>query len=275
MSSLSSELKAKEIFNQFATEGANEEKIITLPDFINVLSPFTTDIPKQAFSLLYLIADAEKKGFVTEDNWLKFVNTLTSPDGEYKLLYQFLSGQQNTNSKITYSQCIDILNKINSSIDPSYQQKLIKLNWIYFPRFFEPNGSIEFNDFVTLISYLPVTKLIGNFEITASKSKTVNGEELVRLLSTNLNHKLSNKLKINLHNVTDFFGKQQDYTLSNLLFIYDALSKVDLINEVIVNTPPTTKDKDDILINKTDLYNHLNDPLLKSANFKPDRKSVV
>ena len=40
-----------------------------------------------------------KKGFVTEDNWLKFVNTLTSPDGEYKLLYQFLSGQQNTNSK--------------------------------------------------------------------------------------------------------------------------------------------------------------------------------
>ena len=26
MSSLSSELKAKEIFNQFATEGANEEK---------------------------------------------------------------------------------------------------------------------------------------------------------------------------------------------------------------------------------------------------------
>ena len=269
MSSLSSELKAKEIFNQFATEGANEEKIITLPDFINVLSPFTTDIPKQAFSLLYLIADAEKKGFVTEDNWLKFVNTLTSPDGEYKLLYQFLSGQQNTNSKITYSQCIDILNKINSSIDPSYQQKLIKLNWIYFPRFFEPNGSIEFNDFVTLISYLPVTKLIGNFEITASKSKTVNGEELVRLLSTNLNHKLSNKLKINLHNVTDFFGKQQDYTLSNLLFIYDALSKVDLINEVIVNTPPTTKDKDDILINKTDLYNHLNDPLLKSANFKP------
>lgn len=269
MSSLSSELKAKEIFNQFATEGANEEKIITLPDFINVLSPFTTDIPKQAFSLLYLIADAEKKGFVTEDNWLKFVNTLTSPDGEYKLLYQFLSGQQNTNSKIAYSQCIDILNKINSSIDPSYQQKLIKLNWIYFPRFFEPNGSIEFNDFVTLISYLPVTKLIGNFEITASKSKTVNGEELVRLLSTNLNHKLSNKLKINLHNVTDFFGKQQDYTLSNLLFIYDALSKVDLINEVIVNTPPTTKDKDDILINKTDLYNHLNDPLLKSANFKP------
>ena len=65
-----------------------------------------------------------------------------------------------------------------------------------FPQIFEPNGSIEFNDFVTLISYLPVTKLIGNFEITASKSKTVNGEELVRLLSTNLNHKLSNKLKL-------------------------------------------------------------------------------
>ena len=57
--------------------------------------------------------------------------------------------------------------------------------------------------------------------------------------------------------------------MSNVLFIYDALSKVDIINEVIVNTPPTTKDKDDIIINKTDLYNHLNDPLLKSANFKP------
>lgn len=133
---MSAELKAKEIFNQFATVGANQEKIITLPDFVDVLSPFKSDIPKSAFSLLYLIADSEKKGFVTEDNWLKFIKTLTSPDGEYKLLYEFLSGKNDVNGKITYSECVDILNKINSSIDPSYQQKLIKLNWIYFPKFF-------------------------------------------------------------------------------------------------------------------------------------------
>lgn len=266
---MSAELKAKEIFNQFATVGANQEKIITLPDFVDVLSPFKSDIPKSAFSLLYLIADSEKKGFVTEDNWLKFIKTLTSPDGEYKLLYEFLSGKNDVNGKITYSECVDILNKINSSIDPNYQQKLIKLNWIYFPKFFEPNGSIEFNDFVTLISFLPVTKLIGNFEVVSGSKKTINGEELIGLLTTNLNHKISNKLKGNLNNITGFFGKQNDFTLSNVLFIYDALSKVDIINEVIVNTPPTTKDKDDIIINKTDLYNHLNDPLLKSANFKP------
>ncbi|EMG46103.1 AGC1 Mitochondrial aspartate-glutamate transporter AGC1 [Candida maltosa Xu316] len=269
MSDTITELKAKEIFNQFATAGSNQEKIITLPDFVDVLSPFQSDIPKSAFSLLYLIADTEKKGFVTEDNWLNFIKTLTSPDGEYKLLYQFLSGKPNTYGKITYNECVDILNKINTSIDENYQQKLIKLNWIYFPKFFEPSGSIEFNDFVTLISYLPVTKLIGNFEILSNSKKTVTGDELINLLTTNLNHKISNKLKGNLNNINEFFGKQKDFSLSNVLFIYDALSKVDLINEVIVNTPPTNKDKDDIIINKLDLYKHLNDPLLKSANFKP------
>lgn len=265
---MSTELKAKEIFNDFATVGQNQEKVLTLPDFINVLSPFQTDIPKSAFSLLYLVADTEKKGFVTEGNWLHFIKTLTSADGEYKLLYEFLSSSDNVNSQITYHQCVDILNKINSSIDPLYQQKLIKLNWIYFPKFFEPKGEIGFNDFVTLISFLPVTKLIGNFEIAASKNKTISGDDLVRILTTTFSHKLSDKLKKNLPNITGFFDNQKEYSLSNVLFIYDTLSKVDMINEVIVNTPPTTKDKNDIIINKKDLYNHLNDPLLKSANFR-------
>ncbi|KAI5949160.1 AGC1 [Candida theae] len=265
---MSTELKAKEIFNNFATVGKNQEKVLTLPDFINVLSPFQTDIPRSAFSLLYLVADSEKKGFVTEANWLHFIKTLTSTDGEYKLLYEFLSSSKDVNSKITYHQCVDILNKINSSIDPQYQQKLIKLNWIYFPKFFEPKGEIGFNDFVTLISFLPVTKLIGNFEVAAGRNKTISGEDLVRILTNTFNHKLSDKLKKNLPNITGFFGNQKEYSLSNVLFIYDTLSKVDIINEVIANTPPTTKDKADIIINKKDLYNHLNDPLLKSANFR-------
>ena len=45
------------------------KKIITLPDFINVLSPFT-DIPK-AFSLLCLIADAEKEGLSLKYYWFE------------------------------------------------------------------------------------------------------------------------------------------------------------------------------------------------------------
>ncbi|KAK6455431.1 mitochondrial aspartate/glutamate carrier protein Aralar/Citrin [Scheffersomyces xylosifermentans] len=266
---MSTEIKAREIFNQFATVGENDQKILTLPDFINLLSPFETDLPKHTYSLLYLIADTSKKGYVNEQDWLSFINTLTSPDGSYKLIYQFISNSSSTKSKISYNQCIDVLNNLNSSINPAYQQNLIKLNWLYFPRFFEPNGSIQFNDFVTLISYLPVTKLIGNFEIASQKKKTIDGKQLVDLLSTNLDHKLSAKLKGNLSNVTDFFEDQSTYTMSNLLFVYDTLNKVDLINEVIANTPPTNKDKDDILINKSDLYTHLNDHLLKSSNFKP------
>ncbi|EGW32563.1 mitochondrial aspartate/glutamate carrier protein Aralar/Citrin [Spathaspora passalidarum NRRL Y-27907] len=267
---MSTEIKAREIFNQFATAGTNaDEKILTLPDFVNILSPFQTDVPKQTFSLLYLVADTEKKGYLTENNWLDFIQTITSTDGDFKILYKFLSQSSDTKSKITYNECVDILNKINTSIDPKYQQKLMKMNWSYFPRFFEPSGSIEYNDFVTLISFLPVTKLIGNFEVIASKKKTITGDQLIDLLTTTLNHKISNKLKANLSHVTEFFGNKKEFTLANLLFIYDSITKVDLINEVIVNTPPTTQDKDDIHINKKDLYAHLNDPLLKSSNFKP------
>ncbi|KAK6197344.1 mitochondrial aspartate/glutamate carrier protein Aralar/Citrin [Scheffersomyces amazonensis] len=275
---MTTEIKAKEIFNQFATVGANNQKIITLPDFVNLISPFQTDISKPTFSLLYLIADKDRKGFVNEQDWVNFITTLTSIDGDFKLIYNFLStgsGNNNPNAKtISYNQCIDILNKLNRSIDPKYQQNLIKLNWTYFPKFFEPNGTINFNDFITLINYLPVTKLIGNFEILASKKKTIDEKQLIDLLSANLNHKLSSKLKQNLSNISGFFHDEnnqsrKEFTLSNLLFVYDTLNKVDLINEVIANTPPTSKDKTDILINKMDLYTHLNDHLLKSSNFKP------
>lgn len=265
---MSTEIKAKEIFNQFASVSTNQEKILTLPDFVNILSPFQTDIPKQAFSLLYLIADTSKKGYINETDWVKFIDTLTSPDGDYKVLYQFLTSSPNVKHELQYSDCVEALNSLNSSIDPAYQQKLGKLNWSFLPKLFEPNGAIEFGHFSTLVSFLPLTKLIGNFELVSSKRNTISGQQMINLLNSNLSHKISNKLRNSLTHVTEFFGDKKEFSLADLLFVYDTLKKVDLINEVIVNTPPTTKDKDDIIINKKDLYAHLTDPLLRSANFR-------
>lgn len=265
-------LAAGEIFHQFATYNEEaKESVLTLSSFSDILSPFDSDIPKEAYGLLYLVADDQKRGFINQDDWTKFITTLTSVDGEFKILYQFISGSALLQNKLTYDRCIEVLNKLNKSIDVNYQQKLLKLNWAYLNRFFEPNGSIQYNDFVVLINYLPVTKLIGNFEVLAGKRGTITNEELLHLLSTNLNHKLSSRLKGNLGNITEFFapGQQNAYTLSNVLFVYNTLSKVDLINEVIANSPPTKGDKDDILVNKLELYAHLNDHLLKSSNFQP------
>lgn len=102
----------------------------------------------------------------------------------------------------------------------------------------------------------------------AGKSGVISDSELYDLLTRNLNHKLSPKLKLNLITLPEYFNKKE-FTLSNVLFVYNCLNKIDLVNEVIANTPPTTKDKNDILIDKADLYNHINDHLLKSSNFKP------
>ncbi|EEQ35949.1 putative mitochondrial aspartate-glutamate transporter [Clavispora lusitaniae] len=263
---MSAELKAKEIFDQFATlDVQTNKKVLSLPEFVTIFSPFPNDVPKESYSLLYLIADKEKKGYVDQQDFVRFVQTLTSSDGEFKLLFNLIS---EGNSKLSYSQCVDMLTKLNQAIDSSYHPKKSKFNWTYLERFFSPDGEIDFKDFVSLINYLPVTKLIGNFEILAGKSNVISTDELNHLLATNLKHKLSSNLKNNLTAVPEFFGKDT-FTLSNVLFVYNCFNKLDLINEVIANTPPTTLDKTDILINKKDLYNHLNDHLLKSSNFKP------
>jgi solute carrier family 25 aspartate/glutamate transporter 12/13 len=256
---------AKELFNQVLEVSPTGEKIISLPNFINVLSPFKTDLNSESYALLYLIADEERKGYVNEKNWCNFINTLTSTDGELKLLFKFIGDNQ---SKITYDKCVSLLNGINKSIDPNYHQKLVKLNWAYLTRFFDPVGSIQFADFITILNNLPITKLIGGFEVI-SKNGMIDKDQFVQLLTNNLAHKLSSKLKNNLQTIPEYFPGQKEFSLANVLFIYNTLNKVDLINEVIANTPPTTADKDDIVINKQDLYNHLNDHLLKSSNFKP------
>lgn len=260
------DLKASEIFNQFASvDPQTDTKFLTFPEFVTILSPFPNDLPTQSYSLLYLMADKEKKGFVDEKDFVLFIHTLTQDDGEFKLLFNMIASDQ---KKLTYTECIDMLNKLNKAIDPNYQQKKLKLNWAYMEMFFQPDGQMDFSDFISLINYLPVTKLIGGFEIISGRSKEINSDELNHLLTTNLSHKLSVKLKRNLESLPEYFGKQK-FTLSNVLLVYNCLNKLDLINEVIANTPPTTGEKDDILINKSDLYNHLNDHLLKSSNFKP------
>lgn len=263
---MSTELKASEIFNQFASfDPQTNKKFLSLPEFVTILSPFPNDLPKQSYSLLYLIADKDRKGYVDEKDFVQFIHTLTEDDGEFRLLFNMISNGQ---KKLTYKECIDMLNRLNKAIDPNYQQKKLKFNWAYMEMFFSPDGEIDFNDFIGLINNLPVTKLIGGFETISGRSKVINTEELNHLLNSNLSHKLSSKLKKNLTSLPEYFGKDT-FTLSNVLMVYQCLNKLDLINEVIANTPPTTGEKDDILINKTDLYNHLNDHLLKSANFKP------
>lgn len=261
-----SETKAKEIFNEFASvDPDTKQKYLSLPQFTTILSPFPSDVPKQSFSILYLIADSGRKGFVTEEDFIKFTSTLHEIDGEFKLIYKLFSNDTNS---IEYNECLKMLNKLNGSIDPAYQQKTYKVNWSYFSRFFEPSGQITYKDFITLINNLPLTKLIGSFELLV-KNGTITSSELKSLLTQNLKHKLSHDLKENLSNLPEFFNKDT-FTFADVLFVYNCFSKIDLINEVIANTPANnSKEKDDILINKNDLYVHLKDPLLKSSNFKP------
>ncbi|EGV65872.1 mitochondrial aspartate-glutamate transporter agc1 [Yamadazyma tenuis] len=261
-----SDLKAKEIFHQFASVNPDtREEYLSLPQFTTILSPFPTDVPKQSFSILYLIADANKKGYVTEGDFVKFISTLNDVDGEFKLIYKLFS---NDTSSIEYNDCLSMLNKLNQAIDPAYQQKKFKINWAYFSKFFEPSGKIAYPEFITLINNLPFTKLIGSFELMV-KNGTITTNDLISLLTQNLNHKLSSNLKNNLGNLPEFF-KKDTFTFADVMFIYNCLSKIDLINEVIANTPAnSSNEKNDILINKRDLYTHLKDPLLKSSNFKP------
>lgn len=258
--------RAKEIFDQFASfDPVSNKKFLLLPEFVLILAPFPNDLPSQSYSLLYLIADRGDKGYVDESDFVHFTTTLTGTDGEFKLLFNLLA---NDKHKLSYARCIDMLNALNKAIDPNYQPKKLKLNWAYLERFFAPNGEIDFQDFISLVNYLPVTKLIGGFEVRAGRLGVISEDEFHHLLQSNLSHKLSIKLQKNLASLPEYFN-QNKFTLSNVLFVYNCLNKLDLINEVIANTPPTTKDKADILINKKDLYTHLNDHLLKSSNFKP------
>jgi len=165
---MSYELKAREIFDQFASINPKlnpDEKTLNLDQFTTILAPFSSDVPRDSYSLLYLAADHERKGYIDEKDWVKFTKILTSKDGEFKLTFNLIGKDTAAGDKITYTECIEKLNKINRAIDPSYQQKTVKLNWTYFTKFFAPHGFIEYSDFVTLINYLPITKLIGNFEM--------------------------------------------------------------------------------------------------------------
>lgn len=265
---MTSELKAKEIFAQFASATpipGSDKKALTFPEFATILAPIDNDEERNSYALLYLMADKGNKGYVDEADFVSFINTLTSDDGEFKVLFDVFADSKKT---MSYLQCVDVLSNLNKAIDPSYQMKTRKLNWTYLERFFSPSGEIDFLDFISLINNLPVTKLIGGFEVLSGKTHVIDKEGLNHLLKTNLNHKLSLKLKNNLASLPDFFQKDT-FTLANVMLIYNCLNKLDLINEVIANTPPTTSEKLDILINKRDLHRHLNDHLLKSSNFKP------
>ncbi|KAG7767291.1 hypothetical protein KL946_001390 [Ogataea haglerorum] len=169
------------IFEQFSKQYSDldtQEKVLKFEDFVNVLrnqerpnlSRVTSFLSIDSFGLLYLIADHEKKGYLTESDFQKFskelLNVQTNTEESPKLLFKLFKlfekdfyNERETLQEIKTDRFLDILANLNQTIKTSSDIEPVK-------KYLEENKLEKLTpaDFSALIEKLPLIKLDEKFK---------------------------------------------------------------------------------------------------------------
>lgn len=240
--------EAKEIFEKVSVleKKKSEVRILTIDGFIKILNPFDYDVPKEIYALLYLLADSKFKGHVDEDDWLYFIKTLNSNNGEYILAYNFFiqNSKIQSKKKILYNDfntsVFGLINSINLMKDKSSFKSINLLT---------EDTQIDFSDFITLCNNFLLIRLINEYEELKKTNdfNSVTHSQLIKIFVENLNHRVPFDLKKNLNNLKKYYTSVHNYSLLNLIFIYETLTLSDWISSDIGNC---LLSYDDVMVNK-------------------------
>ncbi|ODV57837.1 citrin, partial [Ascoidea rubescens DSM 1968] len=198
------------------------------------------------FGLLFIIADQNLKGYLSEDDFINFSKTLYSNDSQYKLIFEFFKRFQLNSSKsknldlIQFNKTLNDLHQYTSSnnIDDDFLIDINKFASYYLDSI--NSNELSFSSFnnilVNELSNQKITQLFNKFK---TNHNLVSLNNLSKIIQLTYSHKLSTLLIQNLSILKDFnqftTKSNNDYYInySNLKILTNLFNKFDLVNQII------------------------------------------
>ncbi|KAI0715020.1 mitochondrial carrier [Earliella scabrosa] len=247
-----SELKRwRRTFDANAQTVVDGQKYLNSEQFVNAIAPKSdlSKIARSQFATLFRVADANKRGLLSWDDFVVFETILKRPDADYWIAFQYFDVDES--GTITYDE---FKNVFNANIGPDAIPFDFDCDWVklYLGK---KNGAhvLGYNEFTQLMKGLQGERLRQAFKfLDKDQDGYIRPEQFKKIILDIAGHKLSDAVIERLPTLTTLSpGGRISYSEVNAF--YNVIREMDMVERIIREA--TSKSKDG-RIDQSDFLNH-------------------
>ncbi|CDK28163.1 unnamed protein product [Kuraishia capsulata CBS 1993] len=230
------------LFDNFARFDATaNDKVLRYEDFSKVLAPLSTNFgPVDCVGLLYLVADQDSKGYLTQKDWIRFNRELVESHAlegsEFRLLFKLFKlferdlDAGDSSDTLHYDSFVSVLGKLGG--DPGA--------WKFSKK------EVSFPEFQSFLQELPRAKLEKSAEFKDGKIKV---DAFVKDLASVFDNRLPQTVLDQVSKVSSLYYKNDTLTHDQAFSILDLLTNLPSYNYSVYNhlladtSKPVTQDE--------------------------------
>nr|VWO94345.1 Calcium dependent mitochondrial carrier protein [Ganoderma boninense] len=245
-----SELKRwRRTFDANAQTVVDGTRFLNSEQFVNAIAPKgdLSKIGRNQFGTLFRVADANKRGLVSWDDFVVFETILKRPDADYWIAFRYFDVDES--GTISYDEFKHVL---NAGIGPDAIPFDFDCDWAKL--FLGKNGAhLGYNEFTQLMKGLQGERLRQAFKfLDKDQNGYIRPEQFKKIILDIAGHKLSDDIIERLPTLTTLSPGGR-ITYSEVNAFYNVIREMDMVERIIREATARSKDG---RIDQSDFLNH-------------------
>ncbi|CCJ30988.1 unnamed protein product, partial [Pneumocystis jirovecii] len=221
----------KNTFEKYATVEQHGQLYMNLDNFINAIVPeeYSHKIKREEYSLIFKVADVNKRGLLSLQDWICFENLLEKHDAENEIVFKFfdLNGTGNVScddfrKMVFENKASDVIPfSWESSSLRSYMGDMKKCNVMTYPQF------------IQMLKDLQEERINQAFMYYDKKNTGyIEPGEFFEIINKTYSHKLSDYLLKNLHTLCNIDDTSK-ISYANMRAFQNLVQEMNMIKSIV------------------------------------------
>ncbi|CAG8462689.1 12264_t:CDS:2 [Dentiscutata erythropus] len=225
-------IKQKKVFERFASVEKDGQKYMNQDDFISAIAPGEDykKIQKEQFGILFGIADKDKKGLISFQNFVIFENLILKPDAEYEIAFRLFDVEGK--GMITMDQFKKILfsNVTSDSVPFDFDCEWLKL---YVGRDPGRKHELAYEEFTQLLKGLQAERLRQEFKFYDKEgSGYITPDNFKKIILSIARHKISDYVTEQLPTLCNIYaGNKINY--ASVVAFHNIVRQMDMVERIV------------------------------------------
>ncbi|CAG8445764.1 1908_t:CDS:2 [Ambispora gerdemannii] len=230
----------KRVFENFASVDKNGQKYMTQDDFIAAIAPDEDykKIQKEQFAILFRVADADRKGLVSLQDFVVFENLLSKPDADYEIAFRLFD--INGTGKVTFDQFKEIL---SANLGPDSVPFDYNCDWLnLYVGVDGKKHDLAYEEFSQLLKGIQGERLRQEFKYyDKDQIGFINPDAFKKIILSIAKHKLSDSLIEHLPTLCNVSaGNKISY--ANVVAFYNVVRQMDMVERIVLKAISQSSD---------------------------------
>ncbi|KAG4305402.1 hypothetical protein PORY_000958 [Pneumocystis oryctolagi] len=239
-------------FEKYATVEQHGQLYMNVENFINAITSEENchKIKREEYSIIFSVADVSKRGLLSFEDWICFVDLLAKHDAENKIVFKFFDVNGTGNISFGDFQKIISENKRSDVIPFDWNSSSLKFYMGDVKRY----NMMTYPQFIQMLKDFQEERINQAF-MYYDKANTgyIHPNEFSEIINKMFSHKLSNYLLENLHTLCNVDGSSRISYASMRAFL-NLIRGMDIIKSIVKTLTLKSADK---RITKNDFFREI------------------